>query len=105
MLTGKARHPGCLPDLLRKNIYILSFLFLLIIRVFVFLRGIVIYKGCENEGRVTCWGKKKGFVIRVKAQQYVYKEKAIYIQYVCMRYLNKIHNTGVHSVEVLMILR
>lgn len=26
-----------------------------------FLRGIVIYKGCENEGRVTCW--EKGFVI------------------------------------------
>lgn len=55
-----------------------------------FLRGIVIYKGCENEGRVACWGKK-GFVIRVKAQQYVYNEKAIYIQYVCMRYLNEMH--------------
>lgn len=50
----------------------------------------MIYKGCENEGRVACWGKK-GFVIRVKAQQYVYNEKAIYIQYVCMRYLNEMH--------------
>lgn len=72
----------------KKNPNSLLFLFLWILFVFLFFkRGIVIYKGCENEGRVTCWGK--GFVIWVKAKQYIVsKEKAIYRQTVCTRYLN-----------------
>lgn len=57
-MMEKDQHAGCLPDLLKKYIVISIFITYYCLS---FLKGIVIYEGCENEGRVMCW--EKGFVV------------------------------------------
>lgn len=80
--SGKAdQHPGCLPDLPKKKkiqIYIISIFIILII--FVFWRGFVIYRELWEWRESDELGE--GFVFWVKAKQHVpvFNEKAIYMQ-------------------------